>query len=206
MLYGTIICFITQRKHWNHTLNVLFIYLIVLAAVSTAGMAMQLQKINNLFLYRIFTPVEYALLCLMYYPSFRNSSIKKAVHWSVYGFFAVCALLTFFAEGWLVVDSYAKIIESLLITIWILIYFRQLLATNRILSLNNDPLFWINLGFLIYFIGNLFIQGLLNQLIEHNRELAQRLYSFTYFFEFNLFIQINIALFCRKIFKDNIKM
>lgn len=180
-------------------------YLIILAAVSTSAMAMQLHKINNLFLYRIFTPIEYALLCLMYYSSMKKSTIKKAIHLSVYSFFAICVLITHFIEGWKVIDSYAKTIESLLMTIWILIYFRQILTADKELNLHNDPLFWISLGFLIYFIGNLFILGLLNKLIEQDRELALMIYKLGYLFEFNLFIQMNIALFRRKIFKNHVK-
>lgn len=206
MLYGTIVCFISQHKHWNHTLKILFMYLIILAAVSTSAMVMQLHKINNLFLYRIFTPVEYALLCLMYYSSMKKSTIKKAIHLSVYGFFAVCVLITFFVEGWKVIDSYAKTIESLLITIWILIYFRQTLITSKILNLHNDPLFWISMGFLIYLIGSFFILGLLNQLIAQNRKLASQVYRYGYLFELHLFIQMNIALFCRKMFRDHVKV
>ena len=201
LLYGTIVCFISQLRQLNFTLGVLFVYLLLLAGVSTTGMLMQLNKLNNLYLFRLFTPVEYLLICLMYFPALEKRNIKKVLHWSVYGFFIVCGLITYFLESWLVVDSFARTIEALLVTIWILIYFKQKLSTSNELNLHADPMFWISMGFLIYFIGILFIHGLLNILIKQDRVLAQTLYRLTYFFEYNLFIEMNIALFCRQIFK-----
>ncbi len=71
------------------------------------------------------------------------------------------------------------------------------------MNLQSDPLFWINVGFLIYFIGNLFIKGLLNTLITNDKEMAKTIYGYGYFLEFLLFIQINIALYCHRIFKPS---
>jgi hypothetical protein len=208
MLYLTIVSFVSQYRHLNNVLKVLFLYLITLAIINSLAMYLRLELHirNNLFLYHILTPLEYILLASIYYRSFRNVAIKKVILWSMYGFVIICILLTQFVEGIQVIDSYARTIEALLVTIWILFYFYQILNTHKVLSLQSDPLFWINVGFLIYFIGNLFIKGLLNTLITQNRDLAKRFYEYGYLLEFNLFIQINIALYCRRIFKDRIKI
>lgn len=208
MLYLTIVSFISQYKHLDYILKILFLYLVTLALINSMGMYVRLglQVKNNLFLYHILTPVEYTLLSLIYYSALKSVLMKKVIRWSMYGFVVICIVLTLFVEGMQVIDSFARSIEALLVTIWILAYFYQILKTTKILNMQSDPLFWISLGFLIYFIGNLFIKGLLNTLIIQNRVLAKTFYQYLYLLEFNLFIQINIALYCRRIFKERIKI
>lgn len=207
ILYITLIGFIIQRKRLNYALKVTFAYLVVFAIVNTLAMYLRvaLGITNNLFLFHLFTPIEYILVCLIYYRSFEESFYKKGILWSMCGFAIVCLLLSFFVEDWQMNNSYAKIIESLLITVCILLYFRQLLSADKVVNFNNDPLVWVSLGLLTYFIGNLFIEGLFNLLVSRNRTMANDLYTYTYLFEFNLFLQINIALFCHRIFRNGIK-
>ena len=204
LLYATIVSFICQRRQLSPVLTVLFTYFVIYAVFNTTGKVMQLMHVkNNLFLYRILTPVEYVFLAAVYYRSIENKNIKLAIMLSMAAFVLACILLSVFAETWTDNDSYARPLESLLITVWILVYCRQILTTNRILTMHLDPMFWVSMGFLTYFIGVLFIQGSLNQLIRVNKAMAGKLYSYQYLFEFNLFLQINIALFCHRIFKQH---
>ena len=207
MLYGTLPCFGIHRKRLSYTLRIAFTYLALLALVASTAMLLRrvFEVKNNLFLYHIFTPVEYLLFCLIYYRAFESSVLRKSVLWSIIGFVVVCIYLSLFVEPLEINNSYAKVIESLLITVWVLLYFRQLVSADKIINFNKEPLVWISLGLLTYFIGNLFTEGMFNLLVKEYAPLAQRLYSYTYLFEYNLFLQMNIALFCRQIFKENAK-
>jgi hypothetical protein len=89
----------------------------------------------------------------------------------------------------------------LLVTIWILLYFRQLSNTDKILNVKRDPLFWVYAGLMLYFGGTLFLQILLNYLNKHNLPLAEKLYPIQYFFDIVSLLTINVALFCHRIFK-----
>ncbi|HZH95162.1 MAG TPA: hypothetical protein VEY06_04720, partial [Flavisolibacter sp.] len=191
----------------SYTLRIAFTYLALLALVASTAMLLRrvFEVKNNLFLYHIFTPVEYLLFCLIYYRAFESSVLRKSVLWSIIGFVVVCIYLSLFVEPLEINNSYAKVIESLLITVWVLLYFRQLVSADKIINFNKEPLVWISLGLLTYFIGNLFTEGMFNLLVKEYAPLAQRLYSYTYLFEYNLFLQMNIALFCRQIFKENAK-
>ena len=59
------------------------------------------------------------------------------------------------------------------------------------------------MGLLFYFLGTLFIQGFMNYLIAQERKLAGKLYILQYMIEYVFLILLNIAVFCRKIFKPN---
>jgi hypothetical protein len=98
-------------------------------------------------------------------------------------------------------NSYARILEALLVTISALLYFRQIFSLEKLFDLKQEPLFWINTGLLFYFIGTVFLQGSLNYLIENNIGAARKLYQVQYVFEFAFFLLVNLALVCRKVFK-----
>lgn len=203
LLYTLIGLFISQRRRLGQPLSLLFIYLVVFALFNSAAMITQLLKWkNNLFLSHFLTPIEYTFLAAIYYRSLESRPVKWIILASIPLFVIGCLLLSVYAEELDQNDSYAKIIEAILVTVWVLGYFKEVFGTRRLLSMHQDPLFWISTGFLTYFIGSLFIQGLLNELISYNMTMARSLYPAQYLFEYNLFIQIGIALFCHQIFKE----
>lgn len=203
LLYTLTGLFISRRRQLSRTLQILFAYLAIYTLFnSTAWLMQQLKTKNNLFLSHFLTPIEYSFLAVIYYRSLESPLVKRIILVSIPLFVTGCLLLTLYVEKLKENDSYARIVEALLITFWVLDYLKEVFGTHKLLNIHRDPVFWISTGFLTYFIGVLFIQGLLNELIKHDLAMASTLYRSQYLFEYNLFIQIGIALFCHQIFKE----
>lgn len=60
-------------------------------------------------------------------------------------------------------------------------------------SITRSPLFWVATGILVYFTGNLFIEGLLNYLMERSMELARHAYEMSFVFTYLFFIMLTVA-------------
>jgi hypothetical protein len=203
LLYLAIILFTIKVKSLDTSQVIIFIYLVVLAVFSTAAMVLRLvyHVKNNLFLFHILTPVEYLLLSCIYFFYLKSITMKRLIALSMVLFVVVAVLLDRWVEKPEVNNSYIRVTESLLITGWILFYFRQMMQKRLSEDFYAMPVFWISVALLFYFIGTLFIQGLLNYMIQHGSEVALKLYYAGYIFEYLLFILVIVALYCHDRYK-----
>ena len=71
-----------------------------------------------------------------------------------------------------------------------MLYFKEKLEETGNVALKKDPLFWITTGILFYFLGNVFVEALLNYLIKKEINIARSLYKKSYIFSYLLFILI----------------
>lgn len=160
---------------------------------------------NNSFLFHITTPVEYLLLCLPFYKSLEGRFSRMAVVISMPVFIVLSLIFSLYVDELNDNNTSARIMEALFVTTWIMLYFSQLSTTDRILSFSREPVFWVYTGLLFYFLGTLFLQGFLNYLVKLDMVLARRLYNLQLFFEYILFVTINIGVFCQIIFKPALR-
>lgn len=202
LLYATAAVFLFRYRQLSLPLRRLFFYILNLIVCNTSAFYTYacLGK-ENLFLYHFFTPTEYLALCLVFYTSFESRSTKRAVLISMPSFVILSAALSLYVNRLNENNSAARAMEALLVTVWILLYFREVSRTDEILNLKRDPLFWVYAGLILYFWGTLFLQILLNYLNKTDLVLANQVYALQYVFEYISLITINIALFCHKNFK-----
>jgi hypothetical protein len=97
-------------------------------------------------------------------------------------------------------NSYAVIIKNSLLSIWILCYYRELFVLLHINRIEQEPLFWISTGVLFYSLGDFFVEGLMNYLISHSMDLAQKLYYIYYLLNILLYLTFIMAFLCKDIF------
>src|ERR1700731_1723540 len=95
----------------------LFIYLLssLVVAVLAFYVRAHTKSGNNLFLFHIFTPVEYSLLSLVYYTILSGPKIRRAVLFSIPLFIGLSVFFSLFVQGTLDNNSYIGIIESILL-------------------------------------------------------------------------------------------
>ncbi|MBE7172595.1 MAG: hypothetical protein INR73_18595 [Williamsia sp.] len=205
ILYATVVLFIARYKQLDQPFKRLIFYLLNLALGNTLAFYLFacLHK-ENLWLFHFLTPMEYTALCIVFHGSLSNPLLRKAILLSLPCFITLCILLTRYVNKMDENDAVARIAEALLVTTWILFYFRELSTTEKILDIQRDPLFWVYTGLMIYFWGTLFLQGLLNYLNRLDRILANRLYTWQYVFEYTSLLTINMGLFCDRIFRRRV--
>jgi hypothetical protein len=193
-----------KKKYENgQSIRAIRRYLLLWAGVSTLALVLYylFHVRNNLFLFHFFTPAGYACLCAFFSGLFHTAGIKKIIRHSVWIFTVLCILLSAFIQTVKMINSYAVLIESILVIIWGLLYLHQVFISEATTRPHTELLFWICTGLLLHFIGKLFIQGTMNYLIRHNIELAKEIYNFDYYFDYLLLICIITGVFSKVIFK-----
>jgi len=177
------------RGLWRiYYVRIILIYL--LSMLLTYGLALCLVKVqhvkNNLFLFHIFKPLEYTLISVLYCHILKQVLIRRFIAWSVPVYLFIAVFLSVFVQKITEDNAYATVIASLLIIIWALLYFREIMLSMEVHTLHRFALFWINVGILFHFIGSLVIEGLFDYLIKHNMPLAMVFSRMEFIFDYIL--------------------
>jgi hypothetical protein len=115
------------------------------------------QKVNNLPLLNILTMAEFTLLSLIYYHLFQEELLKRFIKISIHVFIAFTFLFSTFVKGWYEFSDVPRAIESLILVIFSLMYFRKLLTDLNVFYIEREPAFWVSTAVLFYFSGTLFM-------------------------------------------------
>jgi len=153
---------------------------------------------NNLFIFHIFTPLEYVLLALFYRDIIVNSRVKKIISYSIPIFILLAILFSVFIQKPDTSNSTVIMIESVIVIFLSLFFLREVLLLQHATILYRFPLFWISVGILFYFTGNMIIEGLLNYMISHSMQLARRVYHIGHVFKYLLFLLFIIGAYCNR--------
>jgi hypothetical protein len=184
--------------------RIVLIYLLLVLLLSIASICVLLftPLRNNLFISHIFTPVQYLILSLLYSYEISTVPIRPIIQASIPVFIGICILLSLFVQKMTDNDSIATIIGFIGLILWPLLFLRQTLKLQEVNSLLRFPMFWISVGLLFYFIGSLATEGMLDYLISHDMEMAQKVFLLTYIFKYMLFIMLFIGAWCEMMFSN----
>lgn len=178
------------------------VILLMILWLCTAASAIFLSNFtgwkNNLFIFHISTPLEYIVLSMLYRDAIVNVKVKKIILLSIPVFIILSILFSLFIQTTEVNNSYIIITESVIIVFLSLFFLREILLLQQVTVLHRYPMFWISVGILFYFTGNLIIEGMLNYMMTHSMELAKRTYRIGYIFKYLIFLLFIIGAFCSK--------
>ncbi len=109
----------------------------------------------NAIIYNLYHVINFVLLFIIY-----KSFIKQKKYKFCVSLFIVIYLVTFlvnaFYENYLTeFQTVPHIVASALILICITFYFAELLKSIKVLHTNRNLMFWISIGLLIFFVGNI---------------------------------------------------
>lgn len=146
---------------------------------------------------------SYSILAIFFYKTFKNKSLRIRTLISVFLFFVLDKIgftspTLNQAEG---ISSLADISEYIFVIYMCLAYFRQLLRHNIHYSPEKDPVFWVVVGILFYFICIFLKQGLLVFIASANKTFTDALYNAQYVFAY-LFYAL-LILICLIKFPEN---
>ncbi|THU38281.1 hypothetical protein FAM09_16525 [Niastella caeni] len=202
LLLAAIIFYIIAAGKNKHFGSTVIAYLVLILVTSTLAVYMIKTGVrNNLFLFHIYTPIEYTILGLLYRNAVTGALLKKIITTSIPFFVVLSTVFSAFVQKPDENNSFITVIESLLILSWSLFYLREILLLQQVTHLHRFPMFWVCVGILFYFTGSLITEGMLNYLIKHSLPLARRVYSISYIFKYLLFILLMIGAWCQIAFK-----
>ena len=135
------------------------------------------QHRPNLFVLPIDTLVEFGLLALMYYraswPTAKGRGLLALI-----AIFSLVSLFSYTDPASLVrFNSLQRFVESFLVLGLVLLYFYKVIRELVIVHLEKEPMFWVSVGLLLYFSGNVFIFISSNYVIQHSRDLSMKLWD-----------------------------
>lgn len=114
----------------------------------------QIKRSGTLLIYHIYIPIAYVLYCLIYFAELRN----KLILYSIIGFLAFYLLnIILWQPFFTKFASYSVILMLVLTTIWVLWYFRRLLANPEEKNLKNYSLFPASCGLLLFNASTLIV-------------------------------------------------
>ena len=133
---------------------------------------------------------------MLYKNTIENTIIRKLITLSIPVFVAVSIFFTMYIQKMNVNNSYIALMEYVIVVILSLFFLRELLLLQQVTVLHRYPMFWISVGILFYYTGNLIIEGMFNYMISHSMQLALRLYNLSYILKYLLFLLFIIGAFC----------
>ena len=201
LLLITLISYFTQfrKKDLYVKLVILLLILWLITTVAAIYATKYAGLKNNLFIFHIFTPLEYIILALFFREIIANATVKRLLTYSIPLFIFVAILFTLFIQKLDQSNSGIITLESVIMIFLSLFFLREVLLLQQATVLHKFPLFWIIVGLLFYFTGNLVIEGMLNYVIIHSMQLAKRIYYIGHIFKYLLFISFTIGAFCNSL-------
>jgi hypothetical protein len=151
---------------------------------------------NNLFLYHILIPFQYAFLCYYFLLLFDQTKNKKILLVSAISVVVVLILSLFF-NSISQYYSYASMMKNIIISVLALIYFRRIFISNVNFENHVEESVWVCTGLFINSLGNFFIEGSMNYLMETDRSISIKLY----YLHLALDFLFSIIFICAIIFK-----
>lgn len=203
------LCFYAAALHTRvFYVQVLFVYLLlqcVVAVLSTWLVKVEHVR-SNLYLFHVLTPLEYGLLAALYARQLHSGVLRTMVRISIPVFFAVALGLSLFVQKIHTNNSYACILESVLLILWVLCFLREVMLQQPVMQLYRYPMFWVSVGILFYFTGTLLTEGLLSYLLQRAMDLALAVYQLEYLFKYLLLLLLILGLQCTRLFHEKMSL
>ncbi len=132
---------------------------------------------TNMFLIPIDTILEFGLLGWVYRQVLAPSAVSRGLP-VVVALFTAWGLLSYLWPSTLYeFNTTQRFVESLLVLGLVLLYFYKVIRELLIVHLEREPMFWVSLGLLIYFAGNLFIFISSNYVLQRSPALSLRFWA-----------------------------
>lgn len=146
----------------DRSFRLLFLFLCLDLGIGMSMLHLAAHRTNNLPLMNLFVPCHYLLLSGMFYYKFRSSVVRKTILYSMIGFVPF-ALLDVYASNPQLSDlhnhrvgRYSQVVESVLIILWVLLYFHEITKSLKVNNIITYPFFWVCAGLLLFYSGNIF--------------------------------------------------
>ena len=150
----------------SNSIRYLVFFSLVAGVTELVTYVLFINKVNNLLLFYIYPPVEFLILGLLYRKSL-GKQYYSALNWTILFYLCFSLLLVVFFQSNNPFNTYGRSLENLLLVGLALLYFFNQLSYESEFPALSQPLFWINVGVLIYFSVNLLFFSMNNYLLKY---------------------------------------
>lgn len=148
-------------KKLKRELKLIFIFFIVAFLFEIIFLLTSLNQIRNLWLFHIYTLIEFGFWGLYFFYQLKSTKFSVLIKWLMVIFLMIWIAAKFLGEQFTYLNDFTRPLESTILVVFSAIAIFQL-QKDYLFSLWKNPRFWINVGVLIYFSGNIFLFSLVN--------------------------------------------
>lgn len=153
---------------------------------------------NNLWLFPVQTTLEVPLIGMALLTQVRKAAGFRYAFPLILLFvvFSICNSVWLQASSRY--HSWSETLALLLVISLCIYYFSDLLQEKKIRRLQDEPMFWIASGILLYFAASLFLYGLSNMVSKESLEVKRKVWLFHAAFAGLHYVVISIGLWRNK--------
>lgn len=191
-------------KKWKNTYWKWFPYylvFIVLAEIIGTSFARHNMYIANFTFYSyLVIPVEFLFFFWVFHRALKSSKHRKMPVISSFIYMAsLFSDILYFRHYQFYYYSLSYTIGNILLLILILIFFLQLVNSDKVLHFRQNILFWVSAGMLIYYLGSCPYYGLRNLLVYKYYYTINIYYSvFVYILNCLMYLSFSFGIICGK--------
>ena len=190
---------IKQRRMLSYSLKIILFYILVATIcelISWSIILLPFRNHQNHWVNNILSIFEYS--CFSYYLYYITNSIKlkqliKII--GIVGFFLIIFITLNRIEKINIIDTLSSSIGIIILILFVLINFYEILNTDEHKDLLTYPVFWVSSGILIYFSGFFFVNLFSDILLFHKINLGDFWYHSIYYILliiFRIFLAIGL--------------
>lgn len=148
------ILFYRKYKHTSLRFFSLILVYVFLNEV-TAGMIHRYlgSKIN--LLYTIYNIIFFLFFYYVFWNFVKKPNFRKLIKIAAIVYILACIINPFYQDFIIRPQLFAYVVGACLLIFCIILYYIEILSTSRILLINQELLFWISIGLLLFYVGYL---------------------------------------------------
>jgi len=201
-LYSLIACFLLSLIKYNYIsprhLKLFPYYLFINILIEITGYVTLRMGIRNIWLFNIYTPLEFIFWAYIYSQSISNKKIKNAVLIFIPGYLILVIINQTLIQGFFKFHSNTFLLGSLSLILFSVYYLYELFAFDLKKNPFAELLFWISVGLLLFYSADFIYLSVYNYLTEEKIEVARILQKAVRINNFIMYVIFIIGLLCLK--------
>ena len=185
---------VIRYRKMNYAVKTMACYVLLGGITQVYSSYLGSQKVNNLWVLHWYTPMEFACITWFFSTVLKGFIPPKTFVGLAIVFAVLSTLNSMFLQNTETFNTYARSLEGILVIILCLLWCYRTLMEMKIQHLEQDPVFWVNTGFLLYFSGNVLLFAFSNYILNINHALNLYIWAFHALFSILLYTLITIGL------------
>ncbi len=149
-------------KHKDIIIRLLSLYLILNVGLETVFLFIY-QVENNIKYHNTLTLINFTIFFILFYKSLDKERNKKIVVTGAVIYYLTFILSIVFYNNYLIEStSLANIIGTIILAVFIMLYYFEVLYSEKVLYIKRDVFFWFTVGALLYYTGNIPFELMIN--------------------------------------------
>jgi hypothetical protein len=183
-----------KYRHLKKEMKAVACFVFLATVVQFAASYLASFKSNNLPLLHLYTPLEFCCIVWFYSMALEGFVPKPVFVGAAVGFTVMAVLNAVFLQSIYEFNTYARSLEGVLVILLCLTWCWRVLTEMKIQRLEQNPVFWANTGFLIYFSGNVLLFAFSNFILDYDKSLNLYVWAFHGLLSGLLYLLISIGL------------